>query len=482
MPPRPTPIRTRAGYHGGVYDAPGADPVTFLAALEGEPRGFWGRRERWVAWGGALARLEVTPGLRGSRFDAVRSEARRIFRRIYTDWASLPFRERPRFFGGFSFLDASGGEPIWSGFPPAGFILPRVILEAREGEVRLRVAGITPWGTAGSDPETERLAGRVLEALAAPPPPLAGRDPEIATPDRPHPSVSAPPEGEGEEGGGAEAGSERSRWDAAVDAVLREIGDGTVRKAVLARVLDTEFSRPVDPLASLGFLRAENARAHVYLFQPHAGNTFLGAAPEVLAELRRGRFRATAVAGSIPRGESDDEDHELALALLGSEKDRIEHRVTADAMAAALDGRLPEMRVEEDPRVLALARIQHLETGITGRASPGEDILSLVEALHPTPAVCGSPREAAHALIRAAEPFDRGWYAGPVGWFDLAGEGDFVPALRAAVGTGRRWRLFAGAGIVEGSCPDAEWAETLLKFESAMRALGAGAGERARIA
>ncbi len=479
MPSPLIPIPSRPGFHKDVFDAPGADPIVFLSSLEGESRGYWGRQDQWVAWGGALARIEVTPGVRASRFDAVRSEARRIFRRIYTDWGSVPFRERPRFFGGFSFRDGSGGEAIWSGFPPAGFILPRVILEARGGETRLRVAGITPWGMPGSDPETERLAARVLAALRASAP---GRRPawefDGAALERPHPSVAGPPEEDGE--GGPED-PERSRWKEAVESVLREVGEGTLRKAVLARVLDAEFPRSVDSLSSLEFLRAENRRAHVYLFEPHTGDTFLGAAPEILAELRRGRFRATAVAGSIPRGGSDDEDHELALTLLESEKDRIEHELTAREMVAALMGRLSEMEVEEEPRVLALARIQHLETKITGLAAPGEDILSLVEALHPTPAVCGSPREAARPLIRAAEPFDRGWYAGPVGWFDLAGEGDFGPALRAAIGAGRRWRLFAGAGIVEGSSAEAEWAETALKFEPALRALRVGAGEAAEI-
>ena len=183
------------------------------------------------------------------------------------------------------------------------------------------------------------------------------------------------------------------------------------------------------------------------------------------------------MAGSMPRGSTDEEDLELARRLLESAKDRSEHLLTAEEMAEVLAPRLDDMQVEKDPRVLSLARIQHLETAISGRARPGEDILSLVQALHPTPAVCGSPREEASALIRASEPFDRGWYAGPVGWFDLAGEGDFVPALRATIGAGSHWRLFAGAGIVAGSDPDEEWAETALKFEPALRALQFGAGE-----
>jgi isochorismate synthase len=259
--------------------------------------------------------------------------------------------------------------------------------------------------------------------------------------------------------------------------VLQVVAEGRVRKAVLARVVDAAFHKPVDPLASLRFLRTENPRAHVYLIEPHPDRVFLGAAPEILAELRRGRFTATAVAGSMPRGGTDEEDLELAQRLLDSAKDRAEHDLTSEEMAEALAPRLEDMQVEKEPRVLSLARIQHLETAITGRAKEGEDILSLVQAPHPTPAVCGSPREEARTLIRSTESFDRGWYAGPVGWFDLAGEGDFVPALRAAIGAGRRWRLFAGAGIVAGSSPDEEWAETALKFEPALRALDFGAGE-----
>jgi isochorismate synthase EntC len=139
------------------------------------------------------------------------------------------------------------------------------------------------------------------------------------------------------------------------------------------------------------------------------------------------------------------------------------------------------MQVEEEPRVLTLSRIHHLETTIAGGVGDGEDILSLVEALHPTPAVCGRPREAAYASIREAERFDRGWYAGPVGWFDLKGEGSFVPALRTAVGGGDQWRLFAGAGIVQGSEPEAEWDETTLKFQSALQALRMACSASSRV-
>ena len=442
--------------------------MTFLEALAGEARGFWGRQDRWVAWGGELVRIEVFSPSSRSRFDEIRDEARRSLRRIYTDWRSLPFRERPRLFGGFSFLDVAGTDPIWTGFPSASFILPRVLLESRDGNVRLLVSGVAPGGMRGRDPETDRLANLALQALTSRGPSDRREGRAGAGSSEPRAASGAPLLDDNPEA--------RERWKRSVESVLQAVSEGRVRKAVLARVVDATFNRSVDPLASLRFLRAENPRAHVYMVELHAGRPFLGAAPEILAELRRGRFTATAVAGSMPRGGSDEEDLELANRLLDSAKDRAEHDLTSEEMAEVLGPRLEDMHVEKEPRVLSLARIQHLETAISGRAREGEDILSLVQALHPTPAVCGSPREEARALIRSTESFDRGWYAGPVGWFDLAGEGDFVPALRAAIGSGPKWRLFAGAGIVAGSNPDEEWAETALKFEPALRALDFGAG------
>ncbi|TVP72630.1 MAG: isochorismate synthase, partial [Gemmatimonadales bacterium] len=278
----------------------------------------------------------------------------------------------------------------------------------------------------------------------------------------------------------------RSAWDRAVGAVLGAIRRSEVEKVVLARYRDVHLDADVDPAQALRFLRAENHRAHVYLVELDPGRVLLGAAPEILAELRGREFHATAVAGSAPRGATVEADADRARSLLASVKDRSEHRVTVEEMKAGLDGRMVRLAVPGTPRVLTLARIQHLETPIRGQAAPGADVLSLVRALHPTPAVCGRPTEVALGLLRASEPFRRGWYAGPVGWFDPAGDGDFVPALRSAVGGGRQWRLFAGAGIVEGSDPDAEWEETALKFEPAMKALLAGrvgeVGARATLA
>ena len=163
----------------------------------------------------------------------------------------------------------------------------------------------------------------------------------------------------------------------------------------------------------------------------------------------------------------------MAKSLLKSQKDRREHRMCVEDMVERLAPVAEEIRAQDEPHVLTLSAIQHLETAIEARLHPEETVLSVLEALHPTPGVCGLPRDQALEFLRREEPFQRGWYAGPVGWFDGDGNGVFVPALRSVVGCGSEWRLFAGAGIVAGSDPSQEWEETQIKFLPVLKALSA---------
>ena len=242
-------------------------------------------------------------------------------------------------------------------------------------------------------------------------------------------------------------------------------------KAVLARTLDVTMDRPVDPVDVLELLLDVNRGSHVFFFEPQPGHAVMGAAPETVATLKDGVFHATAVAGSIRRGRSPREQAELAAVLLASDKDRAEQRIALDDMLARLETVAHQIRTDPQPHVLTLARIQHLETEIRASIPSGTGILDLLRLLHPTPAVCGLPRDAAMEFLSAEEPFERGWYAGPVGFFDVEGNGVFAPALRMGVMTAGGWRLFAGAGIVEGSVPALEWEETAIKFRPVLEAL-----------
>ena len=265
--------------------------------------------------------------------------------------------------------------------------------------------------------------------------------------------------------------TDRGAWELAVMESLGAIRNNSISKAVLARTLDVELSGSVDPVDIVSHLWEVSRGSYAFLFEPVPGSTLLGAAPETVATLRAGVFHATAVAGSIRRGETIREQAELAAQLLASEKDRVEQRIALNDMVARRETVAHQIRTDPQPHVLTLSRIQHLETEIRASVPAEVGILDLLRLLHPTPAVCGLPRDSAMAFLSEEEPFERGWYAGPVGLFDAEGNGIFVPALRTGVSTGSGWRLFAGAGIVEGSVPALEWEETAIKFELMLEAL-----------
>jgi len=267
---------------------------------------------------------------------------------------------------------------------------------------------------------------------------------------------------------------DRPRLLASVAAVAAEIRAGVYEKVVLAGSRELEASAPIDLGAAIERLRSEYP--HCHLFTVTRGDaTFLGASPELLVSLREGRVLALGLAGSAPRGESEAEDDQYGQGLLGSAKDRIEHAIVVQAVREGLAPLTDALRAPNQPRLLRLRNIQHLATEVTARARAGVSILALVRGLHPTPAVCGWPTEAARRVIHAHENFERGWYAGPVGWVDAAGDGEFAVALRSALVRGRRAWLFAGAGIMGDSRPEAELAEIALKFRPLAGALAGGA-------
>jgi len=203
------------------------------------------------------------------------------------------------------------------------------------------------------------------------------------------------------------------------------------------------------------------------------GATFVGASPELLVRSSGGVVTSNPLAGTAPRGEGEAEDRLLAEALMRSEKDRIEHRYVVDDVADRLAAYSDDLAVPAEPSLKRMASVQHLSTRITGTTRTGLHVLDLVDALHPTPAVGGTPRDPALAFIAKAEPFDRGWYTGGVGWIDGAGDGEFAIGLRCGLLEGTNAHVFAGAGIVADSDPDAELLETRLKFRPMLELLAA---------
>jgi isochorismate synthase len=264
----------------------------------------------------------------------------------------------------------------------------------------------------------------------------------------------------------------------AVARATKRIRSGSLRKVVLARTLLVDAGRELDAKQLLWRLRAVDPDCYAFAGpEPppelaRAGGVLVGASPELLV-LRRGReVRATPLAGSAPRFGAFRRDQISAQRLLSSEKDREEHAVVVEDVARVLGGYCDDLAHPREPELLGTANVWHLATPFSGRLhDPSMTALDLVAGLHPTPAVCGTPREEAREALSEFEPIDRGCYAGPVGWMDADGDGEWAIALRCAEITGTTARLFAGAGIVADSIPEEELDETEAKFRALLDSL-----------
>ena len=265
---------------------------------------------------------------------------------------------------------------------------------------------------------------------------------------------------------------EAEAYERAVASALEGIRDGEVAKVVLARTIEVAAGRRLDPRTLAQRLRAVDPSAITFAAPVSAAASLVGASPELLVSRRGRRVRSTPLAGSSPRSGDPDIDRAHASRLLASEKDREEHAIVVDSVAETLEPFCERLSRDPEPVVLETANVWHLATRFVGwLREPVPSALDLVAALHPTPAVCGAPRGKALELIRALEPFERGLYAGPVGWIDADGDGDWAIALRCARLSGDRATLYAGAGIVGGSDPRSELEETEQKFRAFLDSL-----------
>jgi menaquinone-specific isochorismate synthase len=340
-----------------------------------------------------------------------------------------------RYFGGFRFDLTAPIDKHWREFGLGWLVLPRFEVVEAGGATRLACTVIP-----GRDKPHEVM--RALDALSDCPrqpaaPALAQREGDC-------------PDAEG--------------WAEAVSGVTRDIaGGGGWRKVVLARRTALHCDGAVDALGILAALAEQTPRCFHFYFNPGGQAAFIGATPEQLFHRDGRTVHSEALAGTRPRGETQEEDRRLEGELLASAKDGREHGFVDSYVRAAL-GRMTR-GVESDGAVsvLKLGSVQHLVRRMRGMLRRGFGDAALLAALHPTPAVCGEPPAAAVGRIREAEPFDRGWYAGPVG-FVGRDETRMAVGIRSALVDGDAIWLFAGAGVVQGSQPQTEWQELEAKL------------------
>ena len=384
---------------------------------------------------GVAKRIDVSAG-RGP--SSAREDVRQLFEMpVEGDAPGL----RPRLLGGFRFNpNADLGEP-WSDFGAGWLVLPRVLL-VMDGE---------STGAILAPSEDPAFAADLVRRA------LASRETPSSGPLHVERSMNRP------------------LWLESVATIAAQVREGAYEKAVLASQQFLRGDGPIAIGAALARLRQNYPACHVFTMTTN-GHTFLGASPELLVRLSDGQVEALGLAGSLRRGETPEEDEHLGEQLMTSAKDRIEHETVVRAIRERLAPATEELHAPNAPRLRKLRNIQHLSTEITGRVRPGVDVLDLVQRVHPTPAVCGWPTAVAREVIAEHEEFDRGWYAGPVGWVDATGDGEFAVALRSAVVEGDHAWLFAGNGIMGDSEPELELAEVQWKYRPLIEALGSTDG------
>ena len=404
-----------------MHTVPVTDPGDLVSRLPQPAALAWIRQGEGLAGWGEAARVTLPAG--EDRFTAGEKWLRELFDgATIDDQVKLPGSGAVAF-GSFTFDSACDGSVL---------VVPRAVLGRRAGQA---------WLTTIGGPAPPAGPARPWTVPAE----VRWHDGSLPAPD----------------------------WEQAVSTAVSRIRAGDLGKVVLARDLFATASDDIDVRVLLHRLAGRYPGCYTFAV---AG--LVGATPELLIRRQDADISSLVLAGTAPRGRDAAEDASLGAGLLSSEKDTEEHQYAVADVRAALAPLCDRLVVDARPSLLRLANVQHLATGITGRLAgpaPGGDhsVLSLVAALHPTAAVCGTPAEVAMELIRDLEGMDRGRYAGPVGWVDAQGNGEWGIALRCAEVDGARARLFAGGGIVAGSDPAAELAEAQAKFRPMQFALEA---------
>jgi isochorismate synthase len=348
-------------------------------------------------------------------------------------------------FGGFAFDVSRERAAYWHGFEDGEIVVPEVLYR-REGN-RARVTRAVLVEPNGRTPVWGALPGIV---------------------DGEH------DERVGSAGGGSLVARieapDAANWARSVEALTSSIRSGDVDKVVLAREVVLTADAAIDTAAVLGRLRESYPSCTIFAAR-RGGACFLGATPERLVRLEDRRVSVACLAGSSRRGANEQEDAAIGEELLADPKERSEHALVLGMILRALAPLCGDVHAPSEPSVMRMPNVQHLYTPVEATLRGDAGVLDLAARLHPTPAVGGVPTAAALDAIREHEPFDRGWYAGPIGWMDARRNGEFAVAIRSGLVRGAEARLYAGCGIVRDSAPGREWEESLMKLRPMLCAL-----------
>ncbi|MCG9891209.1 MAG: isochorismate synthase [Thermosynechococcaceae cyanobacterium MS004] len=451
---------------------PKVDPLAALEALGSEKAHFyWEHPTAETAVMAVQPVAELRFNGRDRFTEAQRFIAKTLRHTISVGETSLPLAG-PHFFCGFTFFERPHAEA--QRFPAATVFLPQWQVACVRGQgvfvANLRVDAVSNFQ------QLTDLAWQTWQRLHHPW--------DVQSADSGNDFGNGSGNGSGNDFGNnsiAEAsaltlalGSEsqhQNRFLRSASAILEEIRRGHLEKLVLAETLEVTTLQPLSRAATLHKLRSRYADCQTFSMQDNQGQSFIGASPERLLQVQERWLTADALAGSAPRGKTLPEDARLGQQLLESTKDIHEHEV----VRSFIQKRLQQLGVNPQSispaHLFQLPNIQHLRTLVSAKLPATLPVLEVLAALHPTPAVAGTPQGRVEDYLRGYEPFDRHLYAAPLGWVDAQGNGHFTVGIRSALVQGNQVRLYAGAGIVAGSNPQKEWAEVQLKLQTLRQAL-----------
>jgi len=412
-----------------------AHPLEWLTLQDCSRKVFWESRSQKEQFAGIGAALEVKDGKEGYE---------KILLTVSDYLQNSP--KTVRFFGGMRFDSKASTSTEWQDWGTAHFTLPMVELSIVDEKATLACHIYHGEGMH----EKQQILQKMLESV---------RVEEISIPDSPVIRLER------------HDLPEYRQWCSLVEQGLENIFTGKLDKVVLARAAVFSLARDYDPTELLLQLRRQAPQAFHFCFQLAPNQAFLGITPELLYRRSGSKIESEAIASTRPRGQTLEEDERLATELRESEKEQREHLMVLERMEGLLKQFCLKTERLSYLERLPLRHVQHLQSKVQGVLREGIHDSDLLPAFHPTPAVSGAPDAEARALIRKLEPFDRGWYAGPVGWIS-SNQAEFAVGIRSGLLSGRTLRIFTGAGIVEGSVPEEEWREIEDKLQSWQHLLG----------
>lgn len=364
-------------------------------------------------------------------------------------WIINPFdqyKTGPIAFGGFPFDKKENAEELWASYNGSQFRVPTYLLTIDNNKAFLTTTVYVEQGSNIDQLASELVTGK-NQLLHAPEP--VYRENHVVLKHEVDPV----------------------QWKKLVKKATTAIDEEQVDKIVLARELQLEFEEDCDLGEVLD--RLEKTQENSFVFAWEKDHTcFVGATPERLVKVDNKQLLSACIAGTAPRGKTKEEDNDIGQQLLNDQKNRNEHQFVVNMIKNAVSSFAKFVEIPDQPILYPLKNLQHLYTPVNAELDQGYTLLDVVEKLHPTPALCGFPRESSLAFIRQFEQLERGWYGAPIGWFDQTFDGEFAVAIRSALVSENKGSLFAGCGVVQDSDPEIEYQETTIKFTPMLHALG----------